>query len=190
MQQPELPTVRLLLRPFALSDAPAVQKLAGDRRIADTTLNIPHPYPDGAAESWIATHAPAWQHGVGVSYAITHVDDGRLLGAVGLVIQPAQAVAELGYWIAVDAWGKGYATEAATALCDLAFMELAVHRMQARHLVRNPASGRVMQKLGMQREGTLRGAVRKWDVFEDLALYSVLAPEWPTVRRRLPSRPD
>jgi ribosomal-protein-alanine N-acetyltransferase len=189
MQQPELITPRLRLRPFVPTDAAAVQELAGEFRIADTTLMIPHPYPDGAAESWIETHEPAWRDGIGASHAITLPDDGRLVGAVGLTLIPAHAVAELGYWIAVDSWGKGYATEGASALCTFAFDALRVHRIQARHLVRNPASGRVMQKLGMQYEGTLRGVVRKWDVFEDLALYAVLAPDWPTSRPPLPSRP-
>ena len=58
---PELRTPRLLLRAFILADAPAVQRLAGDQAIASTTLNIPHPYPDGAAEAWIATHAAAFE---------------------------------------------------------------------------------------------------------------------------------
>lgn len=181
-------TARLRLRAFALADAPAVEALAGDRRVADTTTTIPHPYPAGGAEAWIALHGPAWDSGAGVTYAITDAGDGTLLGAVALTITPAHAVAELGYWIGVAAWGRGYATEAAAALCDLAFGTLGTHRIQARHYVRNPASGRVMQKLGMRHEGTLRDAVRKGGRFEDLALYAVLAPEWPAVRPALPAR--
>ena len=100
------------------------------------------------------------------------------MGAVGLTLTPAHASAELGYWIASAAWGQGYATEAAAALCDYAFRVLGVHRIQARHFLHNPASWRVMQKLGMQREGVLRGAVRKEGRFEDLVLYAVLAEDW------------
>ena len=158
-------------------DAPTVQALAGAWEIADTTLTVPHPYPSGAAEAWIASQAPAWEAGHRGGFAILSTDD-TLVGAIGLALTPAHAVGELGYWIAVPAWGRGYATEAACAVCDFGFGALGLHRIQARHLVRNPASGRVMQKLGMQREGVLRGAVRKWDQFEDLALYAVLAPEW------------
>ena len=181
--QPELETARLRLRAFVATDAPAVQRLAGDRRVADTTLTIPHPYPDGAAEAWIATHAPAWAAGTQLTYAVTARADGALLGAVGLALEPEHASAELGYWIAVPEWGKGYATEAAAALCGHAFTTLGIHRIQARHLLRNPASGRVMQKLGMRPEGVMRGALRKWDRFEDVALYAVLAPEWPAAAR-------
>ena len=180
--QPDLLTTRLRLRPFVVADAPLVQALAGVREVADTTSNVPHPYPDGAAEAWIATHGPAWAAGTGVSYAVTEAAGGALVGAVGLVLTPAQAGAELGYWVGVPAWGRGYATEAAAALCGYALATLGVHRIEARHFVRNPASGRVMQKLGMRREGVLRGAARRWGRFEDVALYAVLAPEWEAVR--------
>lgn len=176
--QPRLETARLHLRPFAQTDAADVQRLAGDPAVAATTLTIPHPYPDGAAETWIATHGPGWMSGRQVVYAITARADGSLVGAVGLALTPAHASAELGYWVARERWGHGYATEAAGALCGYAFEALDLHRIQARHFLGNPASGRVMQKLGMQREGVLRGAVRKGARFEDLALYAVLAPDW------------
>lgn len=155
-----------------------VRALAGDRRIADTTLTIPHPYPEGAAEAWIAALAGEWEAGRGATYAITERNGVEPVGAISLKRNAAHAAAELGYWIAVDAWGRGYATEAARALCGWAFTAWELHRIQARHLLRNPASGRVMEKIGMRREGVLRGATRKWDRFEDLALYAMLAPEW------------
>ena len=64
-QRPTLHTQRLILRPFEIADARDVQRLAGDRAIADTTLNIPHPYEDGMAEQWIATHQPQFEAGEG-----------------------------------------------------------------------------------------------------------------------------
>ena len=176
--QPTLVTLRLRLRPFAFTDALQVQRLAGARAVAATTLTIPHPYPDDAAATWIGTHATAWASGRGAHYAVTDAANGTLVGAVSLALTPVHGGAELGYWIGEPAWGRGYATEAAAALCAYAFAKLGVHRIQARHFTGNQASGRVMQKLGMRREGILRGAVRKADRFEDLALYAVLAPEW------------
>lgn len=155
-----------------------MQRLAGVRAVADTTLRIPHPYPDGAAESWIAGHSAGWAAGQHVTYAITAASDAALVGTVGISISTGDARAELGYWIAEHAWGQGYGTEAAGALCAYAFAVLDVHRIQAHHFVSNPASGRVMQKIGMTYEGLLRAAVRKSGRFEDLALYAVLAPEW------------
>jgi RimJ/RimL family protein N-acetyltransferase len=175
--QPPLATERLVLRPFAVEDAPTVQCLAGAREVADTTLTIPHPYPDGAAEAWIGAHAPAFAAGRLATYAVTDRAAGALLGAVGLQIEPGHALGELGYWIGVPYWGRGYATEAARALMRYGYARLGLHRIQARHFLRNPASGRVMEKLGMRREGVLRQSVRKWGRFEDVVLYARLAED-------------
>ena len=181
MDQPILTTPRLRLRPFEPSDAPTVRELAGVYEVAHTTLNIPHPYPEGAAEEWIARHPHDWAAGAGVTFAITTAGDGALIGAVGLSLKPKHAQGELGYWVAVPYWGKGYATEAARALADWGFSTLGLHRVQARHFCRNPASGRVMQKIGMVLEGTHRESMRRWDRFEDVAVYAVLAREWQAV---------
>jgi RimJ/RimL family protein N-acetyltransferase len=177
-QQPTLDTPRLTLRPFAATDAPMVQRLAGARAVADTALNIPHPYPDGAAESFIAfTHAE-YDAGDGATFAIVERDSGELVGACGIRITLRFAHAEMGYWIAEHAWGRGYATEAAGAVLRYAFTQRGLHRVFAHHLTRNPSSGRVLQKLGMRREGLLRGHVLKGDVFEDVEIYGVLAEEF------------
>ena len=178
MTQPTLDSPRLTLRPFVSHDAATVQALAGERAIADTTLNIPHPYEDGMAEDWIASHEEHFRDGSGVIFAIADKKDGQLLGAVGLRIDTTLRKAELGYWVGVSHWNRGYATEAAGALLAYGFDELDLNRIAARHLARNPASGRVMQKLGMRHEGTLRQATMKWGQFEDLELYSILRLEW------------
>jgi RimJ/RimL family protein N-acetyltransferase len=181
-EQPVLRTARLLLRPFVVDDALAVQLLAGAREVADTTLHIPHPYPAGAAEQWIATHPATWEAGTGVTYAVTDAGNGVLMGAVALTIDPAHERGELGYWLGVPYWNRGYCTEASRAVVDFGFTQLGLHRVQARYLTRNPASGRVMQKLGMQPEGVHRHAMRKNDRFEDLAMYAILADEWTVGR--------
>ena len=177
---PELRTPRLQLRAFTLADAPAVQRLAGDEAIASTTLNIPHPYPDGVAEAWIATHAAAFERLESLSLAVVLVATGELVGATGLVgINKAHSRAEIGYWTGKPYWGNGYCTEAAGALIDYAFRTLELNRIYAYHLTRNPASGRVMQKLGMTHEGRLRQHALKWDAFEDLEVYGLLREERP-----------
>jgi ribosomal-protein-alanine N-acetyltransferase len=181
-EQPVLRTSRLVLRPFVLDDALAVQLLAGAREVADTTLHIPHPYPAGAAEQWIASHPATWEAGTGVTFAVTDAGSGVLMGAVGLTIAPAHARGELGYWLGVPYWNRGYCTEASRAVVDFGFTQLGLHRVQARYLTRNPASGRVMQKLGMRPEGVSRHAMRKNDRFEDLEMYAVLADEWTGAR--------
>lgn len=176
--RPTLHTQRLDLRPFRLSDAAEVQRLAGDRAIADTALNIPHPYVDGVAEEWISTHQPRFEAGELVSFAISLRQTGELIGAIGLVVNQRFQRAELGYWIGKPYWNQGYCTEAGRAVLEYAFTVLHLHRVHACHLVRNPSSGRVMQKLGMVQEGVARQHVKRWEVYEDLALYGILKSEW------------
>ena len=155
--QPTLTTQRLILRPFAPEDAPVVQRLAGDRAVADTTERIPHPYENGMAETWIATHPQQFRDLKECTFAIVLKDGQQVIGAVGLTLTMAHARGELGYWIGREFWNHGYCTEAARAVVEYGFSVLGLHRIHARHLTRNPASGRVMEKLGMQYEGRLRG---------------------------------
>jgi [ribosomal protein S5]-alanine N-acetyltransferase len=178
MQQPSLETARLVLRPFSLADAPTVQRLAGVYEIANTTLSIPHPYPDGAAEQWIATHPDDFSTGSAVTCAIALRETTELCGAIDLGISQRHQRAELAYWLGRPYWNRGYATEAAAALLTYGFTVLQLHRIYARHFARNPASGRVMQKLGMTFEGIQREHVRKGERFEDVATYGILRHEW------------
>jgi RimJ/RimL family protein N-acetyltransferase len=175
---PSIQTHRLELRAFTPADAPGVQRLAGDRAIADTTLNIPHPYLDGMAEQWIATHAQLFDLGQAAVFAVTLRQTGQLVGAIGLTIKAHHARAEMGYWIGQPFWNRGFGTEAARALLQFGFDTLGLQRIHASHLTRNPASGRVMQKIGMRLEGVLRQHVCKWDVHEDLAVYGILRDEF------------
>jgi len=176
--QPILATNRLTLRPFRLDDAWDVERLAGMREIADTTLNIPHPYPVGAANAWIQSHPPAWAGASNATFAIVETKTGKLVGAISLMIKREHRRGELGYWIARDRWNNGYATEASQRVVDFGFESLGLHRIEARHFLRNPASGQVMQKLGMQKEGVERDWAIKWHRFESLAVYSILEEEW------------
>ena len=166
-----------MLRPFDLADAPAVRRLAGAREVADTTLNVPHPYAEGLAEAWIRSHPEGFAAGREMVVAVTDRATGELLGAAGLRLDPQHALAELGYWIGVPFWGRGYATEAARCLVEHGFGPLRLNRVQACHLVRNPASGRVLQKVGMTYEGRRRQALRKWERFEDVETYAILAED-------------
>jgi ribosomal-protein-alanine N-acetyltransferase len=174
---PRLTTKRLVLRALTLGDAADVQRLAGEREIAETTATIPHPYPDGAAETWIGTHADRYARGVGVTFGIERLDDGALLGVIGLEINAEMQRAELGYWIGTPYWNKGHCTEAALAVVRLAFDVLGLRRVFAQHFGRNPASGRVMEKVGMRHEGTLRQHTVKWGTIDDMQVYGVLRGE-------------
>jgi RimJ/RimL family protein N-acetyltransferase len=154
-----------------------VQRLAGAREIADTTETIPHPYLDGMAESWIRTHQEHWQQQERVTFGITSDADG-VIGAISLHLTQAHRRAELGYWVGRPFWNRGYATEAARAVIAFGFETLALNRIHAVHLTRNPTSGRVMVKAGMRFEGTLRQHVIKWDRAEDLDEYAILRADW------------
>jgi ribosomal-protein-alanine N-acetyltransferase len=177
-ERPTLETTRLILRPFTVADARDVQRLAGEREIASTTLNVPHPYEDGMAEQWIGTHQEKYERGELVNFAIVRRADNALIGAIGLRITPQHTHAELGYWLGTPYWNAGYGTEAARAVVAYGFERLGLHRIHASHMTRNPASGRVLQKIGMHYEGCLRQHVNKWEVFEDLALYGILQSEY------------
>ena len=175
--QPELTTGRLRLRPFLITDAEAVSTLAGDEAVARNTLNIPHPYDRQHAEEWIASHRGQYQRREAVTYAVTRLADDALVGAVGLILDPTNDSAELGYWIGREHWGRGFATEAARAVVAWAFDALDLHRVHASCFPRNPASGRVLEKLGMQREGRSREHVKKWGEYLDLERYGLLRGE-------------
>jgi RimJ/RimL family protein N-acetyltransferase len=176
-EPPRLCTERLVLRPFTLEDAKEVQRLAGHWDVASTTANIPYPYEDGMAEDWISTHQETFEKGEGVVYAIT-LKDGRLLGAISLMAMIEDHQAELGYWIGKPYWNQGYCTEAGKELLRYGFDVLGLNRIHASHISRNPASGRVMQKLGMSYEGERKQHVKRWGVFYDLVLYGILISDW------------
>ncbi len=181
-QQPTLETERLLLRPFRLSDAPDVQRLAGAKEIASNTLNIPHPYRDGLAEEWIGSHRERYDCGELANFAITTRADGRLIGAIGLVINQRHERAELGYWIGVPYWNQGYCTEAARAVVQFGFEVLGLNRIDSHHFAHNRASGRVMRKIGMTYEGVLRQHVKRGDRFEDMVCYGLLRQDYQAAK--------
>ncbi len=185
-QYPRLQTGRLILRAFTLKDAPDVKRLAGEWEVARTLLSVPHPYEDGMAEEWISQHGSVFERGEGVNFAVVLRERGDLCGACGLLINPRDASAELGYWIGVPYWGRGYATEAAREVVRYGFEQLWLHRIYAAHFGNNPASGRVLRKIGMSYEGTRREHHRKWGEYEDRVEYGLLVGEWrdATARRR------
>ena len=88
-----------------------------------------------------------------------------------------EKMAEIGYWIGKPYWSQGYCTEAAREVVRYGFEVLNLNRIQARHMTKNPASGRVMEKVGMKYEGRLRQSLLRWDQFEDVAIYSILRDE-------------
>ena len=172
--QPTLETNRLILRPFCQSDAKRVQRLAGDHRIADVTLNIPHPYLDGMAEAWIATHASAWNDRSALIYAMAQKSaPDSIIGAISLM-ELTTREGELGYWAGVPYWNNGFCSEAAKAIIHFGFHTLSLQRIHCCHLIRNPASGRVMQKAGMQKADNGSADIIKHGQRESVTHYEIL----------------
>ena len=170
--QPSLRSLRLILRPYTIEDAPLVQLLAGDRRVAEPTAAIPHPYPAGAAESWIATHAGLFAARKAACFAITLAATGELLGTVSLLdIATMHARAEVGYWVGLQHWGRGYCSEAMGMLIGFAEEHFGLTRLVGRCVSSNVASARVMTKAGFVPEGRLIKHVQRGGRYEDMLLF-------------------
>lgn len=171
---PRLEATHVRLRPFGVADAERLERLIDDAEVASGTLTIPHPYPRGSGAPWIATHGESCRAGRSITWAITARRDGRLLGAISLRLVPAHRRAEAGYWIARAEWGRGFATDALRAVIAYAFDVVGLYRVDAHHFVENPASGRVMLKVGMRSEGRRRGAVFRDGRPRDVEEYAIL----------------
>jgi [ribosomal protein S5]-alanine N-acetyltransferase len=182
-----LQTERLTLRVYGLSDIPALTPLIGAREVAATTLRIPHPYTESDARDFIASAEEDPSIDGGLRLAIVLRERDTLCGGVGLLIEPDHRRAELGYWVGVPYWGKGYATEAGRALVKYGFGTVGLHRIFASHFANNPASARVLRKIGMRHEGNLRAHVLKWGEFLDLKMYGMLASDADPTRTTTPA---
>lgn len=187
MELPRLSTPRLLLRPFSRSDAPVVTDYLQEPEISTNTARIPHPYRQNMAEEWIDTHEREFADSRELSLAITLVDDSRLIGAVGLVLDLPNRAAEIGYWLGKPWWGRGFASEAAQRTLDWGFETLELNRIHAGYMAHNPASGGVLTKLGMQHEGLRREHFIRHGRPVDLVVTGLLRKDW--IARRNGARP-
>jgi len=136
---------RLSYRPIEAADASRIAALAGEWDVARMTARIPHPYSLVDADLWIAS--------IGNDEFVRCVElDGKLIGAVGY-IEGDDGQAEIGYWIGKPWWGHGFATEAARTLVEYCFNAVHFRRLTCGHFIDNPASARVIAKLGFRRIG-------------------------------------
>lgn len=146
---PVIRTARLTLRPLVQGDAARVAELAGDWDVARMTARVPYPYTLVDADHWIRS--------IGDGEYVRGIDlDGRLIGACGYVVDDSGA-AEIGYWIGRDFWGHGFATEAGRAVVAHSLGPAGFKRLVCCHFTDNPASGRVIRKLGFRLIGSCSG---------------------------------
>lgn len=178
MELPELHSARLVLRAYTPADTANLVRLAGTREVAATTLRIPHPYREQDAIDFIASCRPDFELGRSARFAIALRATGEFCGGIGLRMMLEHHRAELGYWLGVPYWGKGYATEAAQEVLRFGFETLKLRRIYASYVTANLASGRVLEKIGMRYEGVLRSHICKWDVFHDLVYCGILDEEF------------
>ncbi|MGF1495077.1 MAG: GNAT family N-acetyltransferase [Microcoleaceae cyanobacterium] len=177
--QPTLETNRLVLRPLALTDALVIREAASVRAIADTMISIPYPYPEQEAERYISSRIAEFESGYCVPFVIEHQSEAKFCGIIEIrEIEREHSQAELSFWLTVEMQGKGYMSEALKPVLRFGFTDVNLNRLYAYHMVRNPASGRVLQKHGFTHEGVLRQRVRKWGVFEDVNLWAILQKDW------------
>ncbi len=177
MSLPVLFTEDLLLRSFVPDDAGDVARLCNDPALCDGTLSLPYPYPVSLARNWIASQRENRDLELAYEFAVTDRISGALYGCISLSNHAAHGNGEIGYWIGKDFWGRGIATQAGKALLHWAFAEKGFHRIYGRHFSSNPASGRVLQKLGMTYEGTQREHLLRNGTYRDVLLYGILASE-------------
>ncbi|MDV2685560.1 GNAT family N-acetyltransferase [Alkalihalophilus lindianensis] len=171
-------TNRLLLRLFNETDAPEVTKLCNNYNLYKNTLYLPYPYSIEDALSWMKNHLDHFNENKSYEFAITDKVTGKLLGAIALTNNQRFNHGEMAYWIGQEYWGNGYATEAAKGILQFAFVEKNYNKVFARYFNSNSASGKVIEKICMKKEGILKEHVIKENKYIDLVYYGILKNEY------------
>ena len=180
---PVLETDRLILRSMRMSDARDLYAYASDPQVSQTVLWDAH---QSIFQSRRFLRAAIWQYrrGLPASFAITLRDSGRMIGTIGFMwVNTDHKSAEVGYSLSRAYWNQGYMTEALRAVIDYSFQTLGIHRIGAQHETDNEASGAVMRKCGMQKEGTLRGRLYNKGKYVDVNVYAILREDYNRDRR-------
>jgi RimJ/RimL family protein N-acetyltransferase len=180
--RPASDLVGIYLEPIALAHAHAIQILASDARIAATS-NVPHPYPLDGAVTWIRYTMAQRDLGRELNFAVMSDEEtsgaATVVGVCGVLnIAGTPRRGELGYWIGVPYWGRGYATAAAKTLVRIVFEEHGVAELYSSCLVRNRPSFRVLQKTGFRHIGYGLHPHTKWGPEDRFALFELARGEW------------
>jgi len=171
---PVLETERLILRPLRMGDAGDLFAYARDPEVSRHVLWDTH---ENIAQSrqFLRAAIRQYRRGMPGSFAIVLRASGRMIGTVGFMwVNTDYKSAEVGYSLSRDYWNQGMMTEALRAVIAFGFDTLRLNRIEAQHETDNPASGRVMENVGMRLEGTLRQRVRNKGRFVDVRLYAIL----------------
>ncbi len=180
---PILTTQRLTLEQPRITDIPNLIKYAGDGKVAATTQNMPHPYQAEDAVFWLNMANTGFLSQSKYIFGIRLKATDELIGGMGLHLTPEFNRAELGYWVGVPFWNKGYATEAAGAILKFGFEQLKLNKIYAVHLIGNGSSGKVMTKNGMIKEGELKEHYKKGDEYRSVYQYRLTKGEYESLQK-------
>lgn len=169
----KLETTRLYLQPFNKEDAIRIKNLANNKELADI-LGLPHPYELKHAKDWIAIQPGQIKDGIEYPLTIVSKEINEVIGTITIRIDKNNNKGELGYWIGTDYWGNGFATEAVNKIIEFGFNDLNLNKIWASALTRNKASSAVLEKAGLQKEGTLRKDKLLHNEYEDIDVYGLL----------------
>ena len=171
---PEIEGERILLRRLRIADASDMYDYARREQVTRYLLWSPHPNQDYTRQ-YLSYVQGLYRDGAFYDWAIVDKESGRMIGTCGFpLITEANNQAEVGYVLNPDFWGMGYATEALGLLLSFACKTLRLHRIEARCFEHHAASRRVMEKCGMEYEGSLRDALLVKGRYETVAVYSIL----------------
>lgn len=171
------------MRPWRESDLDALVRLNDDPEIERNTSSVTLPYTREKGLEALAKFSRMASDGSGLTRAWCLSGSDEPVGGVGLILHAKDNNAELGYSTRRDHRKGGYTTEACAAMLEWAFGDLGLHRVFARHFTWNPASERVMDRLGMIQEGVQREHGRKGDTYVDMCCHAILAREWKGLKR-------
>lgn len=180
---PRLETPRLILRRLEIRDAPDLFDYSRDPQVAkhvlwDAQTSV------SEARAYVRYMLRRYRAGEPASWGIEEKETGRVVGTIGYMwYQRDNNACEVGYSLARRRWNRGYMTEALAEVLRFSFEELGVHRVEAQHEVENAASGAVMRKCGMRKEGTLRGRLYNKGRYVDVDLYAMLREDYARWKR-------
>lgn len=175
---PILESERLLLNNLQATDIKKIIEFAGNIKIANNTLNMPHPYAEKDAIFWINSANEGFQNKTQYTFAIRLLNSNEFIGGIGLKVNSRFDRAELGYWIGEPHWNNGYTTEAAKLVLEFGFNDLGLNKIFAVHAIENEASGKVMIKNNMVEEGLLKDHFKKGNVYKTVRQYRLTKAEF------------
>lgn len=170
----QLETNRLLLNQPTVKDISQLLEIMKNPIYSKHTTNIPYPYTEDSGLFWIDLAEQGLASQNAYIFAIRMKDDPILIGGIGLGVDRTNNKAELGYWLAEPYWNQSLITEAAHTVIQFGFATLKLHKIFASYFNFNEASGRIMQKIGMQKEGDLRAHTLKEGQYIDHVLYGII----------------